>query len=316
VEGRGVDTPLVIVTLDGVRWQEVFGGTDPMLSRAALDARALAPTLHRLGSERGAFVGAPGYGTVAASGPNYVSLPGYTEILGGRAPAHCHSNECARTPLPTLLDEARAAGAKVAAFASWERLDLAATASPGAFHLSCGRDGDRGIDPWPGYGDYRPDRITANLALSYYEAEQPDVFFLGLGDPDEFAHRADYPRYLASIREADDVLGRLVELLDRTERGRRTHIVVTSDHGRARDFSSHGGMPEAARVWLAASGPRFLARGAVRSAKERRLADIAPTLRLVLGLSPDGSERAGSPIDELFSESDERAVLSATAPRE
>src|ERR1700754_3634014 len=26
--GRGVDAPVVIVTLDGVRWQEVFQGTD------------------------------------------------------------------------------------------------------------------------------------------------------------------------------------------------------------------------------------------------------------------------------------------------
>ena len=32
----------------------------------------------------------------------------------------------------------------------------------------------------------------------------------------------------------------------------------------------------------------------------RRLADIAPTLRIVLGLPPDTSERSGAPIEELF----------------
>ena len=104
-----------------------------------------------------------------------------------------------------------------------------------------------------------------------------------------------------AIHRADDIIGRLVGVLDRLgERGRNTHVVVTADHGRAHDFKDHGSMPEAARVWMLAAGPRFLARGPVASAHPRRLADIAPTLRLVLGLPPDTSERSGVPIDELF----------------
>src|SRR6185369_2927749 len=102
------------------------------------------------------------------------------------------------------------------------------------------------------------------------------------------AHRGDYPRYLTAIREADEALGRLMAILDRSgERGKNTHIIVTADHGRARDFRNHGKMPEAARVWMVASGPRIAARGTVRSGRERRLADVAPTVRLVLGLVPD-----------------------------
>jgi len=299
--GRGVDAPVVIVAIDGVRWQEVFLGADRAFSSSApLPAPAIFRHLHALGSERGAFVGAPGHGTISASGPNYVSLPGYTEILGGR-PSRCTDNGCARTTLPSILDEARAAGAKVAAFASWEKLDLAATASPGAFFSSCGRGGNPMIDPWPGHGDYRPDRVTANAALAHYEAEQPDVFFLGLGDPDEYAHRNDYPGYLAALRHADEIVGRLVALLDRMgDRGRSTHVIVTADHGRASDFQNHGAMPEAARVWMVAAGPRFGARGNVMSPEPRRLADIAPTLRVVLGLPPDTSVRSGAPLAELF----------------
>src|SRR5262249_33742599 len=150
----------------------------------------------KLGTERGAFVGAPGFGRMAASGPNYISLPGYNELLSGRPSIGCTTNDCPRTTLPTILDEARAVGAKVAAFSSWERLANATSVTAGAFYVSCGRDGDSNISPWPGVADYRPDHITANLALSYYEAEAPDVFFLGLGDPDEYAHRGDYARYL------------------------------------------------------------------------------------------------------------------------
>ncbi len=299
--GRGVDGPVVLVAIDGVRWQEVFHGADRAFSSSApIPAAAIFRNLHALGSERGAFVGAPGHGTISASGPNFVSLPGYTELLGGRS-SRCTDNGCSRTPLPTILDEARAAGAKVAAFASWEKLDLATTSAPGGFVSSCGRHGDPSIDPWPGYGDYRPDRITADAALAHYEAERPDVFFLGLGDPDEYAHRGDYHGYLAALRRADEVIGRFVALLDRMgERGRSTHVIVTADHGRASDFRNHGPMPEAARVWMVAAGPRFAARGNVTSPHPRRLADIAPTLRLLLGLAPDTSERSGAPIQELF----------------
>lgn len=298
---RGVDAPVIIVALDGVRWQEVFLGADRGRAGSPhVPASSIFKNLHQLAFERGSVVGAPGVGTIAASGPNYVSLPGYTEILGGRQ-SRCTNNECSRTALPSILDEARAAGAKVAAYASWEKLDLAATASPGAFHSSCGRHGDPEIDPWPGHGDYRPDARTADAALQYYEAELPDVFFLGLGDSDEYAHRDDYPGYLVSLRRADEIIGRVVTLLHRLgERGDRTHIVVTTDHGRADDFKDHGGMPESARVWMVASGPRFLARGAVSSPSTRHLADIAPTLRVVLGLPPDTSARAGAPIAELF----------------
>ncbi len=302
VEGPRADEPVVIVTIDGVRWKEVFEGTDPELSNAPpVPASVIAPNLHRLGTERGAFVGAPGSGVIAASGPNYVSLPGYTEILGGRPPAACQDNLCPRTRLPTILDEARASGAKVAAFSSWAPLERAVTALPGAFHVSCGRrEGDK-TDPYPGHGSYRPDRATASLALAYFEAEQPDVMFLGLGDSDEYAHRGDYAGYLSAIRHADDVIGRLMDIIDRSgPRGRKTHVIVTADHGRAADFRSHGRMPEAARVWMVAAGPRFQARGRVTSVVERRLADIAPTARVVLGLPPDTSEFAGKPITELF----------------
>jgi hypothetical protein len=299
--GRGVDAPVVIVTLDGVRWQEVFHGSDRTRSTSThLSGPAIFKNLYELGHTRGAFIGAPGQGTIAASGPNFVSLPGYTELLSGRA-SRCTTNECARTALPSILDEARTAGAKVAAFASWEKLDLAATSTPGAFVSSCGRRGDPAIDPWPGHGDYRPDRVTADAALAYYEAEKPDVFFLGLGDSDEYAHRGDYAGYLASLRRADDILGRLIGLLESLgERGQRTHVVVTADHGRGRDFANHGAMPEAARVWMVASGPRFVARGPIVSPHPRRLADIAPTLRVVLGIPPDTSERSGAALDELF----------------
>jgi len=301
--GEGVRAPTVIVTIDGARWQEIFVGTDPKRSSSPqLSARALLPNIHRLAETRGALLGAPGRGLIAATGPAYVSLPGYTEILTGREPIHCQDNDCAQVSSPTLLDEAYAAGATVAAFASWDRLERAVTVARGRFVVSCGRDGDPMIDPYPGYGDFRPDAVTAHLALRHLLTQQPDVLFLGLGEPDEYAHRGDYEGYLAALAQDDAIVGKLFTILGRMgERGASTNVFVTSDHGRANDFRGHGGWaPESARVWLLAAGPAITARGAVTSSEERRLADVAPTLRILLGLPSDRAPHAGRPLTELL----------------
>src|SRR5688500_11195803 len=74
VEGPRVDAPVVLVTIDGVRWKEIFEGTDKALSPGPhVSATTLVPHLHKLGTERGAFVGAPDRGTLSASGPNFMS---------------------------------------------------------------------------------------------------------------------------------------------------------------------------------------------------------------------------------------------------
>jgi hypothetical protein len=302
----GLLHPVVLVTIDGVRWQEIFEGTDAARTSGPVRSAAeIVPNLHVLSHERGAALGAPRRGVIAASGPEYLSLPGYTEIMTGRTSRVCKNNECAGSDTPTLLDEARAAGAKVAAFTSWDLLARAVSVERGAartFQVSSGRASDPAVRPWPGDGEYRPDKLTMALAAGFLERERPDVLYVGLGDTDEHAHHGDYDAYVEALSEADAFVGRLREILDRMgPRGQRTHLVVTADHGRAADFRSHGGAtPEAARVWLVASGPGIVARGHVGSSRVRHLADVAPTLRAIVGLAPDPSPGAGSVLDELF----------------
>jgi hypothetical protein len=320
----GSDAAVVLVVLDGVRWQDVFVGGDPHLAAGpARSAEALMPHLHELVAERGAALGAPGRGpAMTASGPNFVSLPGYTEILGGRRAHACGDNDCAATKQPTVFDEVAAASpGEVAFFASWERLDRAASVRPGRIVLSTGRTRvwhadelaadpqrrellDRGAaaDPTPGWGEFRPDRFTAALALKYLEQAQPRLMFLGLGEPDEYGHRGDYAGYLGSLHAADAVLADLMATLDRMgERGQHTTVLITADHGRGRDWRHHGReFPESGRVWLVAAGAEVKARGLVVATHKHRLADVAPTVRQLLGLASDGTVTAGAPIDELF----------------
>ncbi|HEX3345620.1 MAG TPA: alkaline phosphatase family protein, partial [Polyangiaceae bacterium] len=331
---------VVVVVLDGARWQEVFVGADPRLSAEAgvpaVHADALMPNLHALVAEHGAALGAPGHGTpIAASGPNFVSLPGYTEIFTGRRTHDCADNDCAPAHAPTVVDEIRAVSSRpsdVAVIASWPKIARAASADPERIVLSAGRArtahaeafrGDEGMrdvlergaqaDPYPGYGEYRPDRFTAALGLRYLELERPRFLFLGLGEPDEYAHRDDYAGYLGSMRACDAVLGELFAVLRRMgTRGEHTTVLVTADHGRGRDYRVHGrAFPESARVWLVAAGRGIEARGFARASRPHRLADVAPTVRALLDLPADATPAAGAPLDELLAPA---PVRTATLP--
>ncbi|MFO0679535.1 MAG: sulfatase-like hydrolase/transferase [Polyangiaceae bacterium] len=311
--------PVVLVTLDGARWQELFLGTDEKRTKPGEpheSPAALFPNVYRALAGSGCALGAPGHGVVAASGPNFVSLPGYTEIFTGRAPVACGDNDCARTTIPTILDQAHAMGLSVAAHGSWERLERAATKYPGTFPASFGR-GTAAGDPYPGTGEFRPDRDTAAKALRVLEDDRPDLLYVGLGEPDEYAHRGDYAGYVGSLRRSDAFLGDLFAALGRMgERGAATHVIVTADHGRADDFVNHGGgSPESARVFLLAFGPEVSRRGFVHSRTPRKLGDVAPTLATLLGFGPDGPEskeaREGDVVAELF----DRAEVYATSAR-
>jgi hypothetical protein len=332
------EAAVILVVLDGARWQEVFVGPDAQFSAAAgvlaPSADALMPHLHGLVADRGSALGAPGRGpAISASGPNFVSLPGYTEIFSGLRTHDCADNDCEPTRVPTVMDQARAVSARstdVAVFSSWEKIERVATVDPTSMVLSTGRyrmshadslrdddptrdSLDRGAhaDPFPGYGDFRPDRFTAALALSYLEAKRPRLMFLGLGEPDEYAHRGDYAGYLASMRAADTTLGELFEVLGRMgARGERTTVFVTADHGRGRDYRVHGrAFPESARVWLMAAGGGIHARGFAQALRPHRLADIAPTVRTLLDLPADVALAAGAPLDELLAPPSQPSAL-------
>ncbi len=155
-----------------------------------------------------------------------------------------------------------------------------------------------GSAPWPGQGDFRRDRWTAELALAYLTEQSPDFLFVSLGEPDEFAHQGSYAGYLDALQQADQQLAQLASVLDeRARHGVRTALFVTTDHGRAEDFRDHGrAHAESARVWLVAAGSAIPARGWVSAPAPRRLADIAPTVRQLFGLPSSG----GSPLAELL----------------
>jgi hypothetical protein len=287
---------IVLVVLDGARWQEVLVGADPHFASGddrGLTADQVMPHLHHM-IHAGAAVGAPDHGyPMVATGPNYISLPGYTEIFSGRTAFECGDNDCASVREPTIVDEIRQTSSDVAVFSSWGPIVRAAALRSSDVLMSTGT---------PGTGDFRPDRATADKALAYFADRRPTFMFLGLGEPDEFAHRFDYPGYLTALRHADDVLGELVTLIAKSgARGEHTTVFVTCDHGRSDNFRDHGApWPESSRVWLVAFGGAIAPHGFVEAERRHRLADIVPTIRELMGLPADLASGAGSPIAELL----------------
>ena len=87
-----VANKVIVVTIDGTRWQDVIGAGESL------------PTLTRWSTTDGALVGADVERPMQASGPNFVSLPGYTEIFAGRR-SLCMTNNCARTVQRTIVDD-------------------------------------------------------------------------------------------------------------------------------------------------------------------------------------------------------------------
>lgn len=326
-----IGSSVVLVAIDGVRWQDVFLGVDSDLAdryhlakNERVDAAHLVPNLYRLMTSEGAAIGAPGVGpALEASGPNFISLPGYMEMLTGRSDSGCVSNDCGQVPFSTIADDIARSGLGTAAvITSWAGVGRAATGFAGDDTVvSVGRyegagrsalerdpailrllaDGED-ASPEPGHDDFRPDSHTAKIALAVLTTQTPMFLFVGLGETDEYGHRDDYRGYLRALREADATIGKIAETVFRRDRdGHPSTLLVTTDHGRSTAFSSHGQEhPESSRVWLIAAGAAIRARGWVPSDEPRRLSDLSQTIRAVVGLPLVRAPRAGHVLSELL----------------
>lgn len=322
---------VIVLVVDGVRWQEIFTGVDAKLARRhgmraerLRPAAKLVPHLTRLRTELGASIGAPGVGQpMVASGPAFQSLPGYMELLSGKPAPYCQNNRCGSVRYATLMDEVSRVSSSLgdaALFASWPHLIHAAALEPERVLISAGRKGGTHLErlyrsperaelrraalragPSPSKGDFRGDTFTARLALDYLVSERPRFLFVSLGETDTYAHAGNYPAYLNALTKADRVIGDFTSIVQRLNlAGHRTTLVVTTDHGRDKRARDHGAAaPESARVWLVASGYAVHRRGAVPSPFQRRLADVAPSVRRLLGL---GEPREQPGLSELFVE--------------
>lgn len=143
VNANKADRNLVIVTIDGLRWQEVFRGADPKLinhkdfvkNATALNAsfwhddqkqrrQALMPFFWQTIAKQGAMIGNRDKGSkMSVANAWYFSYPGYSEIFTGIVDNRINSNQKIPNPQVSILEwlnpKAKYQG-KLAAFGSWD----------------------------------------------------------------------------------------------------------------------------------------------------------------------------------------------------
>jgi len=158
---------VVLVTLDGVRVQELFGGMDPVIADApaadsgiydmavtkgrwwretpAARREALMPFFWKTLVPAGMLLGNQEKGSkVTVQNDQWFSYPGYSEMMTGEPHSEVKSNDFVRYPHRTVLEHAREAlgleHAEVAQIGSWDGLKYAASSRDGAFFMNGGRD--------------------------------------------------------------------------------------------------------------------------------------------------------------------------------
>lgn len=160
---------MIIVTADGLRWQEIFNGIDARLMneksagmnedgvpalrerlwKETPEARreALLPFFWKELAPRGVVLGNVGKkGSVRVSNAYRVSYPGYSEILTGRAQDDAiRGNAAIRNPTPTVLEFLREklslTRPQVALFASWGVFHFIGEHTQGAITINAGYEG-------------------------------------------------------------------------------------------------------------------------------------------------------------------------------
>ncbi len=253
---------LILVTLDGMRWQDIFRGPDPILvedshytdkdlkeavvgawASGPDHAAALMPFLHGLKAAGGMLYGNRDAGQCMDVANNmWFSYPGYNEILTGRADDSITSNDKNYNKNITFLEwlnrQPGFAGS-IAAVGTWDVFPYIINAPRSGVPVNAGLA-----------GRYPTDTLTARLALEAVRSDRPRVLYIGFGDTDELAHIGDYDQYLAAANRTDDFLRQLWEAVEASPAWRgRTTLIVTTDHGR-------GNRPDMS--WTEHSSPAYL----------------------------------------------------------
>jgi|CXWL01.1.fsa_nt_gi hypothetical protein len=225
---------LILVTIDGYRWQELFRGADPTLVtderyRARYvdvpdRAQALTPFLLSF-AQAGALIGNRDAGSCArVSNEFWFSYPGYAEMLAGRPNPRVRYNAAIPnddvTVLERLINRPEFAG-QVRVYAEWNVVPSI---------LNVERSHIPVFNPADESADHDPQVIQAARDVF---ADLPRVTWIALGDTDNRAHEGEYERYLAAATAADDFLRELWQAIESNPRtAGRTTLIVTADHGR------------------------------------------------------------------------------------
>ena len=313
--GGAEENRVVVLVLDGVRWQDFF---DVPESRLRPEDGAPPPFQgywKRLSQEGVAFGdrsrGSSARMTLLGPFSQRKSLPSYQAMLAGYAQP-CPDNDCARIGVETLPESlARRLNLppeKVAVFSSWHGLARAAAHKSGSVHVDAGEIGSSGKAL--GKPTTRDDEKTAELSLNHLRTHSPRFLFVVFDQADNAAHAGDKAGYVRELRRFDKIILWFLEAIDEMELAdkNQTTLIVTTDHGRGVFgplWQYHAAMPYATETFLAATGPQTVHKGHLENhANEIQHSDLRPTVEILLGLEPSPCDHptCGQPIPEILGE--------------
>jgi hypothetical protein len=274
------ENKLFIITLDGLRWQEVFNGADSALLNnttytpdpGGLKAlywaaspeerrKKLMPFFWNVIAPGGELYGNRSYGNyMNVANPYALSYPGYNELLTGRVDLTIFNNGKSPNRNLSVLEVLNATPLyqnKVAAFASWDAFPFILNRSQSNIYINSGFDELKGAhltatealinnlqSEIEDQKNTRYDELTYLACKEYIHKNRPSIVFLSLGGTDEAAHKKKYDVYLQQTNNADRMIGELWQYLQTLpEYAGKTTFLITTDHGRGageNNWHTHG----------------------------------------------------------------------------
>ena len=262
---------VIVVTIDGFRPEEFFGGAqDELIDKKAggvsdveaLKQRygqgtaqerraALMPFVWGTMAREGQIFGdrSQGAGTRLTNGKKF-SYPGYSEMFVGFGDDRIDSNAKVINPNPSVLEFLNTKPEfhdKVAAYGTWDVFPSILRTDQNGLKIHTAYD--LIVDPplterqqvlnemvvrLPRYwSDNVYDAVTLGAAREHLVRHKPRVLYIGLGETDEWAHGRRYDLYLEAAHVTDRYLADLWQTIQAMpEYAGKTALLMTTDHGR------------------------------------------------------------------------------------
>ncbi|WP_417361583.1 phosphoglyceromutase [Galbibacter sp.] len=270
LKAQNTDQKVILITLDGLRWQELFTGADKKLitnkdyhgSEALKEKfwrntpeerrKVLMPFVWSHIAQEGQIHGNRTLGSEVDLTNNMLfSYPGYNEILTGKADdKRINSNSKKNNPNTTVLEIINTIPEfknKVFAFGSWDVFPFIINEERSGIPVNAGFETAKGENltdkekflnelqsqipsPW---SSVRLDAFTHHYAIETMKKHHPNLIHIAYGETDDFAHDGDYSAYLNSAQTTDFFIEDLWEFIEGNPfyKGQTT-VLITTDHGR------------------------------------------------------------------------------------
>jgi hypothetical protein len=324
---------LIIVTVDGVRWQEIFTGADSSLlfSNNTIDnnlinqslywdsniearRKLLMPFTWNFIANHGQLYGNRNYGNkMTVKNKFRFSYSGYNEIFSGYADNLIMGNipiNNKNINVLEFLNNNNSFKDSIAVFTSWNLFPYIFNKNRSKLIINsgyCFPQNDSMITEQEEFEkdiikikeSTRKDMLTYIAAKEYLQTKKPKIMHIGFGEADEFAHHKLYNNYLSNINMVDKMIADLWLFVQNEETFKNnTILIITTDHGRGnkdKNWDKHGVFIGGSnQTWMAVIGNCINPKGELKNKSITYNAQIAETIANLMGDSFIDNKKYGS----------------------